>query len=212
MLTSQRTNDYWDAVRDHIEHDSLGDGPTVDTYGSIRRNYGLRVDREGLTSRYSWTVTDPATVDFVIEHAGNLVVDPMAGSGWWAYLLTQAGVTVMASDVTPPNGTRDNVWHRGDSHVPVGRSDAADAVSLAPVGATLLLSWPPYDGDPGYRALKAYRGNRVIYAGEGWGGCCGDDDMFELLRDEWDEVAEHRPVQFYGLHDYVTTYQRKVTR
>lgn len=215
MLTSQQTNDYWDAVRDYVQHDSLGGGPAVDTYGSLSRRatgaYGTEVKRTELTSRYSWTVTDPATVDFVVEYAGGMVVDPMAGSGWWAHLLTEAGVTVLASDENPPDGTEANTWHRYDAHVPVGRSDAADAVSLAPVGATLLLSWPPYDGDPGYRALKAYRGDRVIYIGEGEGGCCGDDNMFQFLRDEWDEVAEHRPVQFYGLHDFVTVYQRKGT-
>lgn len=216
MLTSQKTNDYWEAVREHVTHDSLGGGPSVDTYGTLGRRatgtYGAQVGREELTSRYSWTVTDPATVEFVIQHADSMVVDPMAGSGWWAHLLTEAGVTVLPSDENPPNGSEANIWHRHGTHVPVGRSDAADAVSLAPDTATLLLSWPPYDGDPGYRALKVYRGDRIIYIGEGEGGCCGDDDMFQLLHDEWTEVAEHRPVQFYGLHDFATIYERKGTR
>ncbi len=211
--TEQATNAYWDAVRDHIEHDDLFGGPVVDSYGSIAfrrtREIDIRCDRGELTSTYAWTVTDPATVAFVREHAGATVVDPMAGSGWWAHLLDQAGIAVLASDLNPPDGTKANNWHRGGSHVPVGRADAADAVALAPAAATLLLSWPPYDADIGARIVEAFRGDRIIYIGEGWGGCCGDDTMFELFERDFDEVAEHRPVQFYGMHDFVTIYQRK---
>lgn len=210
-MTSATTNAYWEAVRKHVGNDSLYGGPCVDTYGSITRDPGIRVDRTALTSRYSWTVTDPTTVDFVVEHAGLAVVDPMAGSGWWAHLLIEAGVTAYASDKNPPDGTDANHWHRDDTHVPVARADVADAVELAGSQATLLLSWPPMD-DAGYRGLKAYRGDRLIFIGEGDGGCTGDEVLFELLRDAWTEVAEHRPVQWYGLHDYVTVYDRNGDR
>jgi hypothetical protein len=210
---STTTNAYWEAVRDHLEPDSLAGGAlVVDNYGSLgaRRSgdYGTRCDRRELTSAYSWTVTSPTTVAFVAEYAGSMVVDPLAGSGWWAHLLTEEGVTVLASDENPPDGTDANKWHRDRTHVPVGTADGAAAVSVAPPGATLLLSWPPMD-DAGFRILSAYRGSRVIHIGEGWGGCTGDDDLFELLQRDWIEVAEHMPVQFYGLHDFVTVYDRK---
>lgn len=214
MLDTERdTNAYWDAVRDHIEQDDLFGGPVVDSYGSIAyrrtREIEYRCDRGELTSIYAWTVSDPATVAFVREHAGPMVVDPLAGSGWWAHLLDQAGITVLASDLNPPDGTEANHWHRSSTHARVGQADAADAVALAPATATLLLSWPPYDSDIGARIVEAYRGDRIVYIGEGWGGCCGDDRMFELFERGWVQVAEHRPVQFYGIHDYVTIYQRK---
>lgn len=211
-MTNTETNDYWEAVRDFLEPDSLAGGAlVVDNYGSLahrrdRTGYQERCDRMELTSRYSWTVTAPETVGFVVEHCGNLVVDPLAGSGWWAHLLGDAGVTVIASDQHQPGGS--NTYHRHTTHVPVAELDAAAAVDLAPDGATLLLSWAPMD-DTAYRAVKAFRGTRLIHIGEGWGGCTGDDDLFELLGREWAQVAEHRPIQFYGLHDYVTVYDRK---
>lgn len=209
MTATTTTNAYWAAVQDHLEPDSLAGGAlVVDNYGSLRRAYDRRCDRHALTSTYSWTVTDPATVEFVRDHCGPIVVDPLAGSGWWAWLLEQGNVDVYASDENPPDGTDANQWHRGPTHLPVKRLDGAQAVAEVPVTATLLLSWPPMD-DAGFRILSAYRGNRVIYIGEGWGGCTGDDDLFELLQRDWTEVAEHMPVQFYGLHDFVTVYDRK---
>ncbi len=216
MTTLTDTNAYWEAVRHCVEHDDFGGGPTVDEYGSLARRrtgrdseFEHRADRRELTSQFSWTVTDPATVAFVLEHCGPQVLDPLAGSGWWAHLLGQGDVLVTASDLNPPDGTDANHWHRGGEHVTVARMDAVIAAGLSSVTQTLLLSWPPYDSDIGVRIVEAFRGNRIVYVGEGWGGCCGDDAMFELLGRDWEEIAEHRPVQFYGLHDYVTIYDRK---
>lgn len=203
------TNDYWDAVRDHIEQDNLWGGPVVDNYGAVTRDYRERVDRFALCGRYSWTVTAPQTVAFVVEHAGARVVDPMAGSGWWANLLTESGIHVTASDLNPPDGTEANHWHREGQHVPVLQLDAVQAATVASADATLLLSWPPYDSQIGHEVLAAFGGRRVVYIGEGAGGCCGDDAMFDLLGRDWNEVAEHRPVQYYGIHDYVTIYDRR---
>nr|WP_221374505.1 hypothetical protein [Actinoplanes polyasparticus] len=216
MTTMTETNAYWDAVREHVEHDDFGGGPTVDEYGSLaRRRTGRpfdldhRVERRELTSAYSWTVTDPATVTFVLEDCGPQVIDPLAGSGWWAHLLGQAGVDVVASDLNPPNGTEANNWHRGAAHLDVMRMDAVDAVRLSDPARTLLLSWPPYDSSIGRDVIAAYEGNLIAYIGEGPYGCCGDEDMWRLIEVEWVEIADHWPVQFYGLHDWVTIYERK---
>jgi hypothetical protein len=218
-MTVTTTNAYWEAVRDAVEHDDFGGGPTVDEYGSLaRRRSGQpfqveqRADRRDLTSTYSWTVTDPATVEFVVAHCGPLVVDPLAGSGWWAHLLGLAGVDVVASDLNPPDGTDINKWHRGTTHLDVQRLPGTEAVALSDPARTLLLSWPPYDSSVGHDVIAAYRGGRIVYVGEGSYGCCGGEDMWELLDQDWVEVASHRPVQFYGLHDYVTIYDRKENR
>lgn len=208
---STTTNEYWEAVRGHVQMDNVFGSPVpvVDAYGSIRGDYGIKVDRNALCSKYSWTVTDPATVEFVRDHAGPMLVDPLAGSGWWAYLLEQDHVDVLASDANPPDGTDANTWHRGGAHLPLLRLDAVDAVERGGPLRTLLLSWPPYDSDIGAQILAAYRGSRIIYIGEGWGGCCGDDGMFQQFESDWSEVAEHRPIQYYGIRDWVTVYERK---
>lgn len=207
-LAPANTNAYWEAVREYVKVDRFYGGPCVDTYGAIERNFEIRVDRFELCSEFSWTVTDPITVDFVRRHAGQSVNDPLAGSGWWAWLLEQAGIDVIASDINPPDGTPANKWHRGGTHVDIARMDAAEAVKLGGAPWTLLLSWPPYESEVGEHMLAAYTGRRVIYIGEGEDGCCGNDAMFTVLERDWHEIATHRPVQFYGLHDYVTVYER----
>lgn len=201
-------NPYWDAVRDAVHEEPEGywdPGPKVGGIGRVEE-FGRRHD---FTSRYSWSITDPATVAFVVEHLSARAVDPLAGNGYWAWLLGQQGIDVAASDLHPADGT-GNQWHReGSVYVPVVQADAVDAVTVHGADRTLLLSWPPYDDPIGYRVLDAYSGSRVVFIGEGTGGCCGDDAMWSLLETEWSGVADHKPVQWYGMHDWVTVYERK---
>lgn len=73
----------------------------------------------------------------------------------------------------------------------------------------LLLCWPPYDNPFAADALRAFQGDTLIYIGEGTGGCCADDDFFDLL-DEWEEVDYFREhVQWSGLRDGAGVYRRR---
>ncbi|MGS2615108.1 hypothetical protein ACVCAH_11360 [Micromonospora sp. LZ34] len=146
--------------------------------------------RSEYVKRYSWTITDPETVAFVAEHSGGRLVDPMAGTGYWAWQLTQAGVDVAAYDLNPPAlHSSANPWHRDTAaHFPVSMADAKDSAALHPDRA-LLLSWPPYEQSIGVETLGRYAGQRVIYIGEDWGGCCGDDGMFEAFERDWTKLA-----------------------
>lgn len=161
--------------------------------------------RQEHVRRYSWTITDPATVAFVAQHSGGRMVDPMAGTGWWGLLLDQVGVDVVSSDVDPGG----NHWHEGaDLWVPIAAAEAYDAVTQHP-DRTLFLAWPPYDRPDGVDTVRAYRGLRVIAITEGEGGCVGDDALFAEFDTNWVEVADHVPVQWFGMHDRVTVYGRK---
>jgi hypothetical protein len=211
-----RTNAYWEAVRGHIDPTgSLWRTPSVGGYGLYRDHLGrLDVERwhhEGpkrseLVERYSWTITDPTTVDFVARHVER-VVDPMAGTGWWAKVLTEAGVDMLAYDAAPP-ASQENTWHKtGVEHFAVMAGDAVQTVTVHS-DRTLLLSWPPYGFDA-CPILDAYAGDRVVYIGEFEGGCCGDDGLFEALSRDWVAVGERVPVQWDGMHDVVRVYDRK---
>jgi hypothetical protein len=191
-------NPYWDALR-------AGTAIPVDAasldWTAVGPLKALPAYREFCAFRYAMTITDPATVTFVTMHANGRVIDPLAGTGYWTYLLRQAGIDVHACDLNPSDQT----------YVPVITGDAAPAAARTP-DRTLLLSWPPYEGDVGERTLRAYRGARVIYLGEDFGGCCGSDTMFDLLRDEWTEVAAHTPIQWPGSRDHVTVFDRPASR
>jgi hypothetical protein len=199
-------NPYWDAVAPHVTPGLLG-GPEVKAYPWPIDNAKPR--RDALASQYAWTITDPDTVAFVAKHAGESVLDPMAGTGYWSYLLGQLGADVVASDIAPPDTAANHYHKAGITHVRVAQRDAVRAVTYRCAAWTLLLAWPPYDSPLGTDIIRAYQGDRIVYIGEGEGGCCGDDAMFDLLADGWVQVAEHRPVQFGGIHDYVAVYERK---
>lgn len=74
---------------------------------------------------------------------------------------------------------------------------------------TLFLCWPPYTDVMATNVLNAYQGNRFVSIGEDYGGCTGDDAFFALLRDRWEEVADHPIKQWKGIHDWMRVFQRK---
>ena len=88
------------------------------------------------------------------------LVDPIAGTGYWAYLLAQLGVDVICYDSNPGTELLTNGWHGDDLYAEICAKDCAEAVALHP-DRTLLLSWPPHGQDVGARILMAYKGKRV---------------------------------------------------
>jgi hypothetical protein len=203
-------NPYWTAVSPAVKPGEFPwEGPLVGRFNFKllgNEDDGIPIlDRNDYVHKYAWTITDPDSVAFIAEHAHGGLVDPMAGTGYWAFVLQQIGVDSDCYDLRP----RENPYHDGEAlWVDVHKLDAAEAVAQHPE-RTLLMAWPPYSEDVGERTLRAYAGERVIYIGEGNGGCTGDDAMHDILDDEWEEVAAHRPVQWWGLHDTITVYARR---
>jgi hypothetical protein len=222
-------NPYWDAVKDFVrsQHPALGPGLTIggglDEVVRMRRE-GKRVSlgemffgdvfvlREQLVRRYAYTVTDPATLRFVADWASRgRLIDPLAGTGYWAATLEALGLDVLASDHKPPSPQDDgddaNFWHGGQTtFTRVQRCDGVEAVRTAGSNRTLLLSWPPMDAT-GYEILTHYDGDRVIHIGE-LGGCTGDDNLVAELVTHWHPIAKHRPVQWSGIRDQVLVLER----
>jgi len=211
------TNPYWDTVRDYVRPPEVPwEGRTVGRLFGRCDEYGRRLeltdeefaaipDRNKLVARYAWTITDPDSVGFVASHVRNGLVDPMAGTGYWAFLLGQCGIDVVSYDASP----KDNPWHQKHPlWAPVAQGYGEVVIDNHP-DRTLLLAWPPYSEPGGFRTVREYKGSRIIYIGEGSGGCTGDDDLHELLDDQWREVDVHTPVQWWAIHDQITVYQRK---
>lgn len=202
-------NPFWDAVKDCVEPDSISGSPVVGQYRlyqSVEETLAKTPNRQRLVRQYCWTIPDPDTVTFVAEHARGGLVDPIAGTGYWAYLLGQVGVDVVCYDLNPGTVLHHNGWHGEDLYAPVGASDGTDAVALHS-DRTLFLSWPPYETEAGARILTAYAGNRLIYIGEGQ-GATGNAELNQILEKEWTEVDSRQPVQFWGVQDRLTVYER----
>lgn len=211
MLLTELENPYWDAVKEHIQpsyratwHPDCADMLEVNPYP---RGDGPR--RHDYVSTYAWTIPDPDSVQFVLAHCGERVIDPLAGSGYWAWLLRSAGIRVDASDLKPPN-LGGNGWHPG-AYVwtNVGQADARTLPWDDITDRTLLLSWPPYGADLGEQVARSFRGQRLIYIGESEGASCGTDEMFDYFDEAFNLAAERTPVQWSGMYDEIRIYDRK---
>ncbi|HEY6091818.1 MAG TPA: hypothetical protein VIV83_07495 [Gemmatimonadales bacterium] len=105
------------------------------------------------------------------------IVEVGAGTGYWAWMLRNGGVTVFASDIRPPR----RAW----THIDV--LDAAQAAAQHPE-ATLFLCWPPPADSMALRALTAYHGRRVVVAGDYKN--IADAQFFTALARDWVEERE----------------------
>ena len=231
------TNPYWEIVRG-----LPGDEITLRYQGRwepesypFDPNGPSRPGRRDLTPRFAWAIPSPTALAWVVDVLGGRpVLDPFAGTGYWAWMLAQCGVDVLATDLAPPDTTR-NTWHDrhdldtnlvtpgGHVYYPVTQADAATAAAAHPDRA-LFICWPPYSSDAAARAVAAYTGDLLIVCGEGPGGCTGDDDFHALLGEPaWrddddpgvDPPALWRPVaacaghvQWSSVYDDLTVYER----
>ena len=180
--------------------------------------------RNDACERYSFAVTGEEALDLIASYGP--VVEIGAGTGYWAKMLRARDCDVIAYDKMEdrwrhwfPGGTVDTVL--------VGDTDKA----AAHADRTLLLVWPPYEDPMAFDAVTAYTeagGQRVIYIGEGSGGCTANDDFFTLMDKEcyirwddethdcathppsvWQEVKSIAVPQWDGIHDYLTVFERK---
>jgi hypothetical protein len=206
-------NPYWDEVKGHVTAGEFPwEGPCISRFdlktGGFNDDY---LDRHAYVRRYAWSVPDPWAVRFVACYARGALIDPMAGTGYWAYVLRQLGVDVACYDSSPPIpwGGNNNWHHDTPTWVPVNQGFAEVAIDRHP-DRVLFLSWPPYSESSAYRTLREFAGDRFIYIGEGPGGCTGDDEFHELLDAEWHQIDARPLIQWWGLHDAITVYERDV--
>lgn len=71
------------------------------------------------------------------------------------------------------------------------------------------MVWPPYATSMAFDTLNNFKGNLLIYVGEGYGGCTGDDAFHEKLEEEWDLSEEVEIPQWAGINDSLQILCRK---
>lgn len=206
-------NPYWEIIR-QFPLDELGSAfspgrPEPAMYAAKRGGPSglgeIVVTRDGLCMTFAWSIPSPGDMAWMREVLGGRgVVEAGAGGGYWAWQMRQAGIDVAAYE---PLEVPGNKYARREWTALL--CDGHDAPRHHPDRA-LFLCWPSY-GDPwAARALSCYRGDMLVYCGEGEGGCCADDEFFRLLGAEWEEAGTSPAhVSFWGIHCYLTAYRRK---
>lgn len=112
------------------------------------------------------------------------LVEVGAGEGQWQAELRRRGADVVAFD----NLSSPSRFDAASSRLVVPGADVQQADAEAAVsqsaGRTLLMVYPP-PGEMASRCLQRYKGETLIYVGEGRGGVNGDDHFFDLLAQNW---------------------------
>jgi hypothetical protein len=175
--------------------------------------------RQRLVAEYAWAIPTESVIRALQKYEP--ICDLGCGTGYWAYLLSQAGARMLAVDPAPPL-TGTNHWHHvkscfGDLSMPSSSvirhyheivEGSAETFDV-PRNHALMLYWPPYDQPMAEVALSRYRGNCVIYVGEGSSGCTANDAFHATLEAAWSLVEYHDIPQWIGVHDGVYVYKRK---
>jgi hypothetical protein len=157
--------------------------------------------------RYAFGVPNDAALDAIACHGP--IVELGAGTGYWAYLLRQRGVDIVAYDAAPP-GLTPNVHYfepRTWADVVLGGIE----VLAAHADRALFLCWPGYRDPFAYQALTAYSGTTLLYVGEPRGGHTADDAFFDRLASDWQLVQRVSIPRWRGTRDDLTIYQRAIS-
>lgn len=159
--------------------------------------------RSDLTRKYGFAIPNPPALNFIANWGP--VVEMGAGTGYWASLLRKMKVDIRAFDNF--SGYGKNGYGFGTPWVAILKGTP---VTLEGHGdRTLFLCWPDYNSPFASNCLRHYPGDRLIYVGEGYGGCTGNDRFHARLKKEWTLVKTISLPTWPGIHDNLYAYERK---
>ena len=141
--------------------------------------------RADAVRHYAFATPTDEALQAIKQAAPAGVVELGAGTGYWARLLHEAGVNVVAFDLHPPPSLQNEFFPAVEPWFPVLRGDER-AVATHPL-RLLLLVWPTQDEIWPATALRLFHsagGSKVAVVGEGPGGRMGDHTFHALLGDE----------------------------
>jgi hypothetical protein len=163
-----------------------------------------------MCKRYSWAVPTPEIIESLAQFSP--LVEVGAGRGYWASLIQEVGGEIDCFDENPPDISETNPWcppHDGWDRTFIKIHQAGPEIAAVYPEATLFLCWPPYNTPMAYDCLRQYEGQRLVFVGEGDGGCCGDDAFWKLLDSEWNAVLTYDIPNWWSIRDYVSVWERK---
>ena len=73
----------------------------------------------------------------------------------------------------------------------------------------VFMCWPPMQDWTAEIVKNIKRGSYLFLIAEGYGGCCGTDEMFDYLNKKFELVDTCQIPQWFGIHDYLQIYKRK---
>jgi len=134
----------------------------------------------------------------------------MAGTGFWAKCLNEAGIQTIPYDLHTTR--KHNTYGHSARHMTIKRGNALKTVNdmqRRNLPGNVMISWPPYKETTAGAVVELLPiGARIVYIGEGGGGMTGDLYLHQFLRKNCQELAVVDLPNFTGKHDYLTIYQK----
>jgi hypothetical protein len=161
------------------------------------------VARQRMVAEYAWAIPTPEAIEVLLHHTP--LVEMGAGTGYWAWLIRQAGGDIVAFDRYPPPDGR-NRWHAGEKQWTEVKPGGPRLLARHP-GRTLFLCWPPEDEPMAEQCIQAYAGSTLIYVGEvpGEGGAAA---LAEALQG-WEPIETLDLPQWESVRDGLMVLRRK---
>jgi hypothetical protein len=138
--------------------------------------------RDRAIARFAFAVPDDGALEAIATASPRGVVEIGAGTGYWARLLHENGVDVVAYDIAPAPSPERRWFADTPGWFPVRSGDhtAVDAHG----DRTLLLVWPTRNEDWAADTVQRFAaagGTTLAYVGEPPGGRTGDDRFHALI-------------------------------
>jgi hypothetical protein len=162
-------------------------------YLDLRTNY---------IEKYGWSLIDQCSLETIKTNTiGQKILDIGTGTGHWPFCLNLIGCDVIATD----SMLQDSSW------VSIEKLDAVSAVEkYNGVCSVLFCSWPEYNKDYAFEALRQFTGDTVIYIGEGKTGCCATDSFFDHLTQYFQKMNIENTLQSWPQsNDHLSIYKKK---
>ncbi len=152
--------------------------------------------RDDCVKKYAWAIPTPEAIRALRDNLP--IFEVGAGSGYWARMVVEQWDY-------PKYVAYDPLVSHAFTHFYYNIRTEEPAYN----GETLFFCWPSYEEGFAAEHLESKKPEKVIYIGEGGGGCTGDDRFHEILDTDFEEIESINILRFSGMHDRMYIYRRK---
>lgn len=151
--------------------------------------------RGHLAKKYSYAIPTVPALQLIAKYSP--IIEIGSGNGYWAAQLAALNCDILAFDSHP----RTECWTTVHTIQKGTISQHSDR--------SLFLCWPLEFAAEALHAYIKAGGQRLICIGEGVDGNCASAEFFQILAKELEHVESQPLLQWYGMHDRLTVWQRR---
>ena len=189
-ITGNYYNDFLECREGKTSGHDFDTGETMKTY------FG----RKAMVRIYSFAVLDKKSIEEMIMFSVYLL-SLGCGSGYNEMLLRDAGADIVVTD------NREDKEYKKE-WIPIEKLNHKQAMEKYP-RRDIFMCWP-YMSDWTEEVVRnMVAGQKIIYVGEGCGGCTATNEFHQVLCDEFETVKDIDIPQWFGVHDYVVLAVKK---